>query len=321
MKNPLRILMFFISLLGVIFCLSSCEKDPIPPSLSTSGVSEITYFTATTGGNITDDGGAEVTSRGVCWGTAHNPTTTENKTDNGSGKGAFISQLTGLDPSTVYYVRAYAVNSAGTAYGNEVTFTSGQLTDIDGNTYNTVTIGNQVWMKENLKVTKFNDDTDIPHVTDDDTWFQTDDPGYSWYGNDEATYAATYGAMYNWYTVNTGKLCPEGWHVPTDDEWTILTDFLGGEVVAGGKLKEAGTAHWDSPNTDATNETGFTALPGGYRSNGGQFYSIGSSGNWWTSSEDDNIYVWGRRLDHSDAVVDRGHSNKNFGKSVRCIQD
>ena len=321
MKNQLKLSSIFISLICLLICLASCEKKPVPPSITTASVSEITYLTATSGGNITDDGRAEVTARGVCWSTSHEPTIADSKTDNGSGTGYFTSELDDLIPGTVYYVRAYAVNSAGTSYGNEITFTSGQLTDVDGNTYNVVTIGDQVWMKENLKVTKYKDATDIPLVTDGDTWFQTDDPGYSWYENDEATYAETYGAMYNWYTVSTGKLCPEGWHVPTDEEWTTLTDYLGGEGVAGGKLKEAGTSHWESPNTDATNETGFTALPGGYRSNGGQFYALESQGNWWTSSEDDNVYVWGRRMDHSDAIVDRGHSNKNFGKSVRCIKD
>lgn len=321
MKNLLKILTGFISLIVSIIYLASCEKDPDSPSLTTASVSEITYLTATTGGNSTDDGGAEITSRGVCWSTSREPTTAESKTEDGSGAGIFTSNLTGLYPSTVYYVRAYAVNSAGTAYGNEVSFTSGQLTDIDGNTYNTVTIGDQVWMKENLKVTKLNDGTDIPLVTDSDTWFQTSNPGCSWYGNDEATYAATYGAMYNWYTVSTGELCPEDWHVPTDEEWTALTDYLGGEEVAGSKLKETGTQHWESPNTDATNETGFTALPGGYRSNGGTFYSIGSTGNWWTSSAKDEIYVWNRRMNANLSNVSRGNSNKNFGFSVRCIKD
>ena len=310
-----------IPLIGLMACLNSCEKDPVPPVLTTANVSEITYLMATSGGNITDDGRAEISARGICWATSQNPTTADNKTENGSGTGSFTSIITGLTPETVYYVRAYAVNSAGTAYGNEVSFTSGLLTDIDGNTYNTVTIGAQVWMKENLAVTKYNDGADIPYVTDDDTWFQTDDPGYAWYNNDEAGYGSTYGAMYNWYTVNTGKLCPDGWHVPADEEWTVLTDFLGGESIAGGKLKEASTEHWNSPNTDATNETGFTGLPGGYRSNGGQFYAIGSSGGWWSSSVKENMYVWMRRLHHDDGIVFRGAPNKNFGYSVRCIMD
>ena len=301
----------------------ACKKEdpPGPPALTTEAISDITYSGATTGGTITDDGGEVITTRGVCWSTSSTPTTADNKTEDGSGSGSFISQINGLDPETPYYVRAYAVNSVGTSYGNEVLFTSEPLTDIDGNTYNTVSIGTQLWMQENLKVTTLNDGTDIALVEDNDAWFQTDDPGYSWYDNDENAYGNTYGAFYNWYAVNTGKLCPDGWHVPTDDEWTALTDYLGGEDIAGGKLKEAGSDHWLSPNTGATNETGFTALPGGYRSNGGTYYSIQTRGSWHTSSADDQTYVWRRDMQVNHERVDRWHNNKNFGFSVRCVKD
>ncbi|MBI5010148.1 MAG: fibrobacter succinogenes major paralogous domain-containing protein, partial [Bacteroidia bacterium] len=142
-------------------------------------------------------------------------------------------------------------------------FSSAQVSDIDGNVYQTVTIGTQVWMKENLKTTKLNDGIALPNVIDNAAWAALTTTGYCWYNNDATTYKSTYGALYNWYAVNTGKLCPIGWHVPSDDEWTLLTTFRGGYSVAGGKLKETGTLHWTSPNTGATNETGFTALPGG----------------------------------------------------------
>jgi len=156
----------------------------------------------------------------------------------------------------------------GTAYGTQVSFTtlmSGQFSDIDGNVYNTITIGTQIWMKENLKTTKYNDGSSIPLVTDNTAWINLSTPGYCWYNNDAATYKSAYGAMYNWYTVNTGKICPPNWHVPTDTQWETLITYLGGKIIAGGKMKETGTAHWTSPNIGATNETGFTALPGGYR--------------------------------------------------------
>ncbi|MDT8400759.1 MAG: fibrobacter succinogenes major paralogous domain-containing protein [Bacteroidales bacterium] len=322
MKNLKIILTSMCIFLMILACKK--EEPPGPPVLTTDPVSEITYYGATTGGTITDDGGEEITARGVCWSTSSTPTTADNKTEDGEGSGSFTSKITGLDPETPYYVRAYAVNSVGTSYGNEVSFTSGPLTDIDGNTYNTVIIGDQVWMQENLKVTKLNNGTQIPLVEDNDTWLHTDDPGHSWYDNDEDTYGDTYGAFYNWYTVNTGKLCPDGWHVPSDEEWTALTDFLGGEDVAGGKLKEAGIEHWDSPNTDATNETGFTGLPGGYRSNGGQYYSMGWTGNWWTSTIVDDgwdTFVYSRRLRADLNSVYRSYSNKNFGRYVRCIKD
>lgn len=186
---------------------------------------------------------------------------------------------------------AYAINSQGTAYGSQQTFTttsgggSGTVTDSDGNVYNTVTIGTQVWMAENLRTTKYKDNTAIPLVTDNTAWTNLSTPGYCWYNNDAATNKSTYGALYNWYTVNTGKLCPTGWHVPTDAEWSTLTTCLGGVGVAGGKLKEAGTSHWMSPNVGATNETGFTALPSGYRYAGGTFEYNGLGGWWWSSTE------------------------------------
>ena len=138
------------------------------------------------------------------------------------------------------------------------------VTDIDGNVYKTITIGAQVWMKENLKVTKLNDGTAIELVINDDDWGISTSPGYCWYDND-VNNKNLYGGLYNGYCVITGKLCPTGWHVPTDSEWTELSDYLGGDDVAGGKMKETGTTHWLSPNTDANNESGFTGLPGGYR--------------------------------------------------------
>ena len=136
---------------------------------------------------------------------------------------------------------------------------------MDGNTYNTIMIGTQTWMKENLKTTTFNDGTSIPLETDATKWAALTSSGYCYYNNDEATYKDTYGVLYNWYTVNTGKLCPSGWHIPIEADWTNLTTFLGGENGAGGKLKESGTSHWINPNSGATNETKFTALPGGER--------------------------------------------------------
>lgn len=304
-----------------LICLNACKKDPEPLALNTTSITDITYSSATSGGNITSDGGLEITVRGVCWSRSQNPTINDSKTEDGSGSGLFSSTVTGLTPNTTYYLRAYATNSDGTAYGNELPFSTGLLTDFDGNTYNTVTIGDQTWMQENLRVTKLNDGTRIPCVTDEDTWLYTNEPGYGWYDNDASTYGELYGAMYNWYTVTTGSLCPDGWHVPTDAEWATLTDFLGGEEIAGGKLKEAGTEHWDSPNTDATNESGFTALPGGYRSNGGQYYSIEWQGRWWTSSMIDNIYVWTRQMQSNIANVNRYEMNRNYGFSVRCIMD
>lgn len=195
------------------------------------------------------------------------------------------------------------------------------VTDIDGNVYNIVTIGTQTWLVENLKVTKYNDTTDIPLVTGSTAWENLTTSAYCWYENNEAAHKNPYGALYNWYTVNTSNLCPTGWHVPTNLEWIILTDFLEGESLAGGKLKETGTSHWASPNTAATNESGFTALPGGARFSFGPFNFVGDYGYWWSSSESNTAEAWGRRMDYDSSHVFRDSFIKQSGFSVRCLKD
>jgi len=294
------------------------------PTLSTNVATVLTSASATSGGNITSDGGYAITARGVCWSTTTKPTTAlSTKTSNSTGTGVFTSSLTGLSANTTYYVRAYAVNSMGTSYGDELilkTFT-GTLTDFDGNVYHTVTIGSQVWMVENLKTTRYNDGTSIQLVTDTAAWRQlATSPGYCWYNNNVIIYGNTYGAMYNWYTVNTGKLAPTGWHVPTDAEWTILTVFLGGESVAGGKLKETGFAHWLNPNTEATNETGFTAMGGGWRDryDGSSYKSLNEYGYWWSSTSGDGR---GREINYYTGNVKRANYYANYGFSVRCVKN
>jgi uncharacterized protein (TIGR02145 family) len=198
------------------------------------------------------------------------------------------------------------------------------VTDIDGNVYHTVTIGTQVWMVENLKTTKFNDGTDIPLVNEDLEWEILTTPGYCWYSNNASVYKNTYGALYNWYAINSGKLAPVGWHIPTDAEWSTLTDYLGGIEVAGKMLKEAGTGHWASPNTEAINSVGFTALPGGTRELtgfGADFGGLGYFGHWWSSTEFTSTEAWTRMVDYIDIKVFRINSIMANGYSVRCIKD
>jgi uncharacterized protein (TIGR02145 family) len=195
------------------------------------------------------------------------------------------------------------------------------VTDIDGNVYHTVKIGAQTWMVENLRTTRYNDGTAIPLVTDDTEWKKLTTPGYCWYDNDPATYGSTYGALYNWYAVNRGKLCPTGWHVATDAEWTRLTNYLGGATVAGGKMKEAGLSHWESPNEGATNSSGFTALPGGSRYNDGSFYKLAYYAYFWSSSQGGAPYAWDRSLYYYYENVDRYYVSKTRGFSCRCLQD
>jgi uncharacterized protein (TIGR02145 family) len=192
-----------------------------------------------------------------------------------------------------------------------------------------VTIGNQVWMAENLKTTKFNDGTPIPQVKDGEEWQHLKTPAYCWYNNDRRSYQEVYGTLYNWYAVNTGKLCPVGWHVPSATEWITLIHFLGDTIswekdVAGLKLKEAGNEHWTYNDTIfSTNQYGFTALPGGNRNVYGPFWGIGEEGCWWSSTEDDYNKGDGRNIEmyfNQNNVTDI-EQYKQFGMSVRCIKD
>jgi uncharacterized protein (TIGR02145 family) len=193
--------------------------------------------------------------------------------------------------------------------------------DIDGNVYKTVTIGTQVWMAENLKTTKYNDAASIPLVVDDQAWGALTTPAFCWYNKDATVNKNRYGALYNWYTVGTNKLCPKGWHVPTDAEWTVLTTYLGGENVAGGKLRETGIIHWEKPNTGATNTSGFTTLPGGYRNNHGEFANIGFFGFWWSGTEYVPSASWCRTMGCASVDVLRIFSIKKNGYSIRCVKD
>ena len=310
-------------IMGVLLVLSnSCKKDDASgvPKLTTVEVTGITPTSAISGGNITDDGGETITARGVCWSTSQTPTISDNKTVDGSGAGNFISHITGLEFNTPYYVRAYATNSKGTGYGSAMSFTPQGVIDIEGNVYKIVTIGTQTWMAENLKTTKYNTGTSISYPGfNNDHWanFEVDD--YAWQNN-QISNKDIYGALYNWFAVNTGKLCPAGWHVPTHEEWTTLTNYLGGAEAAGGKLKETGTKLWKNPNTGATNESGFSALPGGFRWDSGDYSAAREEGCWWTASAFLNN-AWARHMDYNSSNVKATRPNRNYGYSVRCVKD
>ena len=199
--------------------------------------------------------------------------------------------------------------------------TSVKILDVDSNIYHTIVIGTQTWMDENLKTATYNDGTPIDKVPDSAQWVNLSTGAYCWANNDSVSYENVYGKFYNWYAVNTGNLCPAGWHVPTRDEWIILRDYLGGSLAAPGKLKEAGTAHW-SVNPNGTNESGFTALPGGNRSGESIFGSPGSHGYWWSASElsADNAYLV--IIYSNDIAMSTGTNySKKSGYSVRCLKD
>lgn len=203
-----------------------------------------------------------------------------------------------------------------------------QVRDADGNKYHTVLIGDQVWMAENLRTTRLNDGTPIDMVTGYEEWAALDTPAYCWYNND-STNREPYGALYNWYVVETDRLCPEGWHVPSDEEWNEMVSVVVDRDNIGGALKESGNAHWRSPNAGATDETGFSALPGGYRSYLGTFNLLRASGYWWSSTEA-NWYsvsstepsrVIFRSVQHDQPTLIRHISEKTNGFSVRCVKN
>jgi len=197
-----------------------------------------------------------------------------------------------------------------------------KVQDIDGNIYNTIKIGNQTWMAENLKTTRYLDGSSIPLVVDDVAWSALTSGGYCWFYNDPATYKNTYGAIYNWYTVtDSRKLCPQGWHVPSDGEWNILISCLGGPGEAGGKMKESNTLHWISPNIGATNESGFIALPGGDRHDNGPFYDVGYYCYWWSATEKEATKAWMYCIIKTSPEIERSYFTKNDGFYVRCIKE
>jgi len=197
---------------------------------------------------------------------------------------------------------------------------SNVLKDADGNVYTTVTIGTQTWMVENLKTTKYNDGTPIPNVTDAYSWCLLSSGAQCDYDNNVSN-TKTYGKLYNWYAVNTGKLAPKGWHIPTDAEWATLTNYVGGESVAGGVLKTTGTTNWNSPNTAATNSFGFSALPGGFRDNNGDFTYMNVWGVYWTATETNSNYAWRRPISYTYSKIFIDESRKEIGYSVRCIKN
>jgi uncharacterized protein (TIGR02145 family) len=366
MKTLKKFWHFAFVLFGIMIMLfGGCKKDDNNnngqenvPVLSTKVVTEIRQTTAISGGNITDDKGKTVTERGVCWSTAVTPTINDNKTINAAGAGSFNSKLTALEPNTTYFVRSYATNNNGTGYGMALSFstpdklyTSGAgVIDIEGNKYNTVIIGNQEWMSENLRTTKHNDGTIIPTGYSANEWKNLRVPAYTIYPyaeiegiNSEAEVVEIYGALYNWYAVETGKLCPSGWRVPSDGEWRALSDYIAeqgyyNEDIAfgagnalkscrqidsplGGDCNTTEQPYWESDNTHHGLDKlfGFLALPGGSRYS--SFYSIGSRGYWWTSTES-HTSPWFRFVSSNKGNIDRRFTADKFrGFSIRCIKD
>lgn len=294
------------------------------PTVTTAPISDTAATTATSGGNVTDAGNGTVT-RGVCWATTANPVATGSHTTDGTGTGVFVSSITGLTPNTTYHVRAYATNSAGTAYGDDLQLTTPAATDADGNNYASVVIGTQTWLLTNLKTTKYSNGDAIPTTspaTLDITGQLT--AQYQWNVNNDPNTLALYGRYYTWAVANDVRnVCPTGWHVPSDAEWETMKTFLGGEAVAGGPLKEAGLAHWNTPNTGATNSSLFTALPSGYRNYTGAYASFGATASFWSSTQNgvNPAWGWGQGLRWDGAACTRGGFDKPDGCAIRCIKN
>ena len=297
--------------------------------VTTKSISSINSTSAKSGGSISSDGGYAITSKGVVWSTSTNPTVSlSTKTNDGTGTSTYNSSITDLNPNTTYYVKAYATNSQGTKYGGELNFTTKKspspVSDIDGNSYTMIEIGNQIWSKSNLNVSKYRNGDDIPLVTDADEWASLTTGAYCYIYNN-SSYGNTYGKLYNWYAINDSRgLIPSGYNVPKDSEWSTLVNHLGGFSIAGAKMKEKGSGgtNWGGNNSNATNSSNFSAKPGGYRSStNGAFYSFGPDGVWWSSTQIDNSNAYYFLINQNSDGVTRNTNKKTNGFSIRFIKD
>lgn len=424
MKPKFNLLISTITLLGFIIISASCKKDDDPqiPKVKTVSVSDLTISAVIANGQIESDGGAQITEKGFCIGLNEEPTITETKLINLDETNNFSFQINELEPATKYYIRAYAINNVGIAYGNEISFTTltpnepnlitvnassvkltkakiyceiadnGELAitergicygtqnnptienstltssettsnytcsisglsasttyyarayvvtdfsiyygnniefstedatvnDVDLNVYNVIEIGNQLWLKQNLKTTKYSNG-DLIETTTLTNIDVEEEPKYQWPAMIDESYVETYGRLYTWYAaVDSRGLCPTGWHLPSDSEWDELTNFLGGENVAGGKLKSI--ENWNTPNNGATDEVGFSSVGSGYRIFTGDptYIAFGVNGLMWSSDEGNQYYGKNRVTVNTQLQVYNSSSHKKSALTVRCIKD
>lgn len=321
---------------------------PTFPTLSTTEVSFTTISSTISGGSIINDGGSTITARGICWSTNENPTTLSSKTIDGLGSGTFTSNITGLEPNTIYYLRAYSTNSVGTMYGNELLVRTykGIVSDVDGNLYYTITIGTQTWMAEDLKTTKYRNGDPIGTTSPATLDISAESaPKYQWAYDGVETNVALYGRLYTWFAATDSRnVCPVGWHLATDSEWTTMQDYLNNNgynydgtttYTTYNKIGKslASTSLWRLIGTSGAvgnfdyptyrNKSGFSSIPGGSRSSNGLFFDKGSVDCWWTATEIDATFAYIRNLYYSNININDkiGVPKTDISLSLRCIAD
>ncbi|MFO7863292.1 MAG: FISUMP domain-containing protein [Salinivirgaceae bacterium] len=315
MRNVLKLFALSMVLPIVFVGCKDDDEDLKAPQLGNAQVKYINETRAYIEAELISDGDEYVKDNGVCWNTEPTPTINDNSLETEDSDDLFTVELEDLTAETTYYVRAYATSEVGTSYSAEISFTTtSAITDADGNEYTTVQIGEQLWTGENLRVTTYNDGNAIPNVTNEDTWSDLTTPAYAWWENDPSE--SDRGAYYNYYTVETDKLCPTGWRVPTEDDWDLLLDYLGEEP--GRKLKNHGSQLY----TDY-NETGFTAYMEGYRASGNGVFAKAGDWNWmWIGGGDaGSTYTYAKKFTKDSHGVSHDLNSKQMGFSIRCIKE
>lgn len=313
-------------ILTIIISAISCKKDKGDLSTVETYIPQFVASTsATIGTYVKSDGGTGIASCGVWLSNAPDAEATGQRLEMGNDTGLYLGRVSGLLPSNKYYMKGYATNTKGEALGEEISFTTPPtIKDFDNNIYETVGIGSQMWMAANLKTTRYLNG-DLISSTNPATLNISGEtsPKYQWAYAGSENNVQVYGRLYTLYAVaDSRKVCPAGWHVPSDAEWTLLENTLGTYLVAGSRLKETGNDHWRSPyNLDATNESCFTALPGGYRDSNGSFFMLEDIGYWWSSTQSQTNGSWVRSLSSNSVSVGRSGANNSFGISVRCVKD
>ena len=291
----------------------------VPVNLVLLGVKNISTTTALCEARITSKGDGTLLQCGFCWSTSSNPTINSSKVISTSTNN-FTNSIYGLNKNTTYFIRAFAYNEAGISYSNQIECITLNKPDT---VLETVKIGYQFWTTKNLDVSTYRNGETIRHASTPQEWQDAASKGEgAWcYNDNDPSNGEMYGKLYNWYAVNDPRgLAPELYHIPSDAEWSVLTEYLGGEQIAGFKMKSTTTTGWAN-NGNGDNSSGFNGLPGGLCNNKGNFSNVYVYGNWWSSSESSANNAWNRNLYYNTTLVNRSNNFKSSGFSVRCLRD